>query len=89
MIQRHSINVAPNAMLTNFKVVRYYFEPDLASSRVKVQLDPHLDNLAIDNQLRVANGSCRGYQRGITITPNEDVSRITFSGRFPSGIGRS
>jgi D-alanyl-D-alanine carboxypeptidase/D-alanyl-D-alanine-endopeptidase (penicillin-binding protein 4) len=78
-------NVAPNAMLTNFKVVRYYFEPDLASSRVKVQLDPHLDNLLIDNQLRVANGSCRGYQRGITITPNEDVSRITFSGRFPSG----
>ncbi len=78
-------NVAPNAMLTNFKVVRYYFEPDVASSRVNVQLDPHLDNLQIVNQLRVANGSCRGYQRGITITPNEDVSRITFSGRFPSG----
>ena len=78
-------NVAPNAMLTNFKVVRYYFEPDVASSRVKVQLDPPLDNLLIVNQLRVANGSCRGYQRGITITPNEDASRITFSGRFPSG----
>jgi D-alanyl-D-alanine carboxypeptidase/D-alanyl-D-alanine-endopeptidase (penicillin-binding protein 4) len=78
-------NVAPNALLTNFKVVRYYFEPDAASSRVKVLLDPHLDNLLIVNQLRVANGSCRGYQRGITITPNEDVSRITFSGRFPSG----
>jgi D-alanyl-D-alanine carboxypeptidase/D-alanyl-D-alanine-endopeptidase (penicillin-binding protein 4) len=78
-------NVAPNAMLTNFKVVRYYFEPELASSRVKVQLDPPLENLLIDNKLRVANGSCRGYQRGITITPNEDMSRITFSGRFPSG----
>ena len=24
-------NVAPNAMLTNFKVVRYYFEPDVAT----------------------------------------------------------
>ena len=78
-------NVAPNAMLTNFKVVRYYFEPDVASSRVNVQLDPRLDNLQIVNQLRIANGSCRGYQRGITITPNEDVSRITFSGRFPNG----
>ena len=78
-------NVAPNAMLTNFKVVRYYFEPDVASSRVKVQLEPPLDNLLIVNRLRVTNGSCRGYQRGITITPNEDVSRITFSGRFPSG----
>ena len=78
-------NVAPNAMLTNFKVVRYYFEPDAASHRVNVQLDPSLDNLTIVNQLRVENGSCRGYQRGITITPNEDISRITFSGRFPSG----
>jgi len=78
-------NVAPNAMLTNFKVVRYYFEPEVASSRVNVQVDPSLDNLLIVNQLRVANGSCRGYQRGITITPNEDVSRITFTGRFPSG----
>ena len=78
-------NVAPNAMLTNFKVVRYYFEPDAASSRVKVRVDPPIENLEIVNQLRVANGSCRGYQRGITITPNEDVSRITFSGRFPGG----
>lgn len=78
-------NVAPNAMLTNFKVVRYTFEPDVANSRIKVQVDPSLDNLLIVNRLRVANGSCRGYQRGITITPNEDVSRITFSGRFPSG----
>ena len=78
-------NVAPNAMLTNFKVVRYYFEPEVASPRVKVQVDPSLDNLLIVNQLRVTNGSCRGYQRGITITPNEDVSRITFTGRFPSG----
>ena len=78
-------NVAPNAMLTNFKVVRYYFEPQVASTRVKVQVDPSLDNLLIVNQLRVANGSCRGYQRGITITPNEDVSLITFTGRFPRG----
>ncbi len=78
-------NVAPNAMLTNFKVVRYYFEPDAAFSKVKVRLDPPIENLEVVNQLRVANGSCRGYQRGITITPNEDVSRITFSGRFPSG----
>ncbi len=78
-------NVAPNAMLTNFKVVRFYFAPDDGASRVNVQLDPALDNLLIVNQLTLANRSCRGYQRGITITPNEDISRVTFSGRFPSG----
>jgi D-alanyl-D-alanine carboxypeptidase/D-alanyl-D-alanine-endopeptidase (penicillin-binding protein 4) len=78
-------NVAPNALLTNFKVVRYYFEPDVATSAVAVRIEPELGNLDIVNQLRVASGACRGYQRGITITPNDDYSRITFSGRFPSG----
>jgi D-alanyl-D-alanine carboxypeptidase/D-alanyl-D-alanine-endopeptidase (penicillin-binding protein 4) len=78
-------NVAPNALLTNFKVVRYFFQPDESMSRVNVRLEPELDNIDIVNQLRVSNGACRGYQRGITITPNDDVSRITFSGRFPSG----
>jgi len=78
-------NVAPNALLTNFKVVRYYFEPDVAASRVQVRSEPALDNLDIVNQLGISNGACRGYQRGITITPNEDISRVTFSGRFPNG----
>ncbi len=78
-------NVAPNALLSNFKVVRYYFEPEAATSRVQVRLEPALENLNIVNRLRIANGACRGYQRGITITPNEDISQITFSGRFPSG----
>ena len=77
-------NVAPNAMLTNFKVVRYYFEPDQSSSGVTVRLDPPVDNLDVVNRLRQGSGPCRGYQRGITITPNEDMSRITFSGRFPN-----
>ena len=78
-------NVAPNALMTNFKVVRYYFEPDPATSRVQVYLEPALDNIDVVNQLRLASGACRGYQRGITVTPSDDYSRITFSGRFPSG----
>lgn len=78
-------NVSPNALLTNFKVVRYFFEPDTGSSRVQVRLEPALENLEIVNQLRVASGTCRGYQRGITITPSDDFGRVTFSGRFPSG----
>ena len=78
-------NVAPNALLTNFKVVRYYFEPVPGSTEVNVRLEPALDNLDVVNRLRVASGACRGYQRGITITPNDDFSRVTFSGRFPSG----
>lgn len=78
-------NVAPNALLMNFKVVRYYFEPDPARGAVNISLDPELNNLKVINRLSVRDGSCRGYQRGITISPNQDYDAFTFSGRFPTG----
>jgi D-alanyl-D-alanine carboxypeptidase/D-alanyl-D-alanine-endopeptidase (penicillin-binding protein 4) len=79
-------NVAPNALLMNFKVVRYWFEPN--GSEVTVRIDPSLDNLRVDNRLRVAQAPCRGYQRGIAITTNADNDQVTFSGRFPNGCRR-
>ncbi len=78
-------NVSPNALLMNFKVVRYLFEPDFDRNAVHVQVDPPLDNLQINNQLSLGNGSCRGYQRGISITANEAIDKMTFDGRFPRG----
>ena len=79
-------NVAPNALLMNFKVVRYWFEPDGQS--VSVRLDPQLDNLQVDNRLRLVPGYCGGYQRGITVTNSSDDDRVRFSGRFPAGCER-
>ncbi len=81
-------NVAPNALLTNFKVVRYWFEPDHEASAVKVRLDPPLENLQVNNRLGLVNRSCRGFQRGIAVTSNKLVDEVTFSGRFPSGCKR-
>lgn len=78
-------NVAPNALLMNFKVVRFWFEPEGDGNSVRVWLDPPLENLGIDNRLVLAPGSCGGYQRGITISANEAIDRMTFSGKFPRG----
>jgi D-alanyl-D-alanine carboxypeptidase/D-alanyl-D-alanine-endopeptidase (penicillin-binding protein 4) len=55
---------------------------------VTVQADPALHNLTVENRLDLASGSCRGYQRGITITTNEADDQVTFSGRFPDGCKR-
>jgi len=79
-------NVAPNALLTNFKAVRYWFEPNGQS--VNVRVDPELENLSVDNRLHVAPGSCRGYQRGIAVSGNGRDDSVTFSGKFPSGCRR-
>ena len=78
-------NVAPNALMMNFKVVRYYFAPDADNKKVSVVVDPDLGNLKIINRLTVANSRCRGYQRGIAVIPNQTFDQITFRGKFPSG----
>lgn len=76
-------NVAPNALMTNYKVLRYRFAP--AGDAVDIRLEPPLENVAIVNHLKVHPGSCRGYQRGIRIDANEDYDRFEFSGSFPAG----
>ena len=81
-------NVAPNALLMNFKVVRYWFEPEPETGSVRIWLDPALANIDIDNRLSLSPGRCRGYQRGIAISANETLDRMTFSGRFPTGCER-
>ena len=78
-------NVGPNALLMNFKVVRYWFEPDHDRNAVRVWVDPPLENLQVENRLALRRGYCGGYQRGITITANEAIDKMIFSGRFPMG----
>jgi D-alanyl-D-alanine carboxypeptidase/D-alanyl-D-alanine-endopeptidase (penicillin-binding protein 4) len=78
-------NVVPNALLMNFKVVRYWFEPDHERNAVRVWVDPPLENLRVENRLALRRGYCGGYQRGITITANEAIDKMIFSGRFPNG----
>jgi len=81
-------NAAPNALLMNFKAVRYWFEPVHESNSVRVLLEPTLENLSIDNQLSLSTGPCRGFQRGITISANLVGDKMTFSGEFPSNCKR-
>ncbi|MBT8095989.1 MAG: D-alanyl-D-alanine carboxypeptidase/D-alanyl-D-alanine-endopeptidase [Woeseia sp.] len=76
-------NVAPNALMTNYKVLRYQFTP--AGDKVNISHEPPLTNVAIVNRLRVAPGACRGYQRGIRIDADDDNGRFEFSGKFPAG----
>ena len=81
-------NVAPNSLLMNFKVVRYWFEPVHDTNSVRVRVDPALRNLRVENKLTLVPGACRGYQRGIAITPNGGNDLMTLSGRFPAGCER-
>ena len=76
-------NVEPNALMMNFKVINYFFYPDDSSKNVQIYMDPFIKDLQIINRLSTVDGECRGYQRGITISPNEKYNKFIFSGEFP------
>ncbi|WP_083264653.1 D-alanyl-D-alanine carboxypeptidase/D-alanyl-D-alanine endopeptidase [Pseudohongiella acticola] len=80
-------NVAPEALLFNFQVVNFFFYPHTNGRDVIVRSDPALPNLRIDNRLRQRDGTCTGYQRGISFSENSENNTVTFSGEHPSRCG--
>ena len=58
-------NVLPNALMSNFQAVTFYFRPAADGKHVEVSADPALGNLQITNNLTLKNAPCDGYQRGI------------------------
>ena len=80
-------NVGPNALLANFKAVRFQFFADPNNNRVNIVTDPELANLRIRNELRLVDGPCRGYQAGVSFNvtdPDDGNSRVVFGGDFAS-----
>lgn len=77
-------NVVPNALLVNFKAVSFQFFPDLANGRVTVATDPVLSNLKIDNELKLADKACGGFQRGIAFNHADaaELDQVVLSGDY-------
>ena len=78
-------NVLPNALLINYKAIRYRFGIYPDGDGVHVTTDPVLANLQITNRLNLVSGRCRGYQAGITVdVRGEAADRVFLSGDFPA-----
>ena len=90
-----SYNVIPDAMMVNFQTVKFIFEPDPATNRVRVIAEPEPTNLDIRNRLALTSG-CGGFQRGIgvSISAAPAYDRVNLDGKFgrncePYSISRS
>lgn len=81
---RRAYNVLPHALMVNFQTVNFYFYPHANGRDVIVKADPALPNLAIDNQLRLRDAACTGFQRGISFDVDDAGNTVTFSGSFPA-----
>ena len=80
-------NVVPDAFLVNFQAISFTFRPDPTGNRVDVIAEPKPTNLEIHNRIQLADKSCGGFQRGITVRIADvpEQNEVTFTGRFARG----
>ncbi len=83
-------NVAPDALLVNFKSVRFLFIPDFERGAVRVSAEPILPGLAITNTLKIGAGTCpegRAFRDLIQATFQPRPPRAAFTGTYPALCG--
>jgi D-alanyl-D-alanine carboxypeptidase/D-alanyl-D-alanine-endopeptidase (penicillin-binding protein 4) len=79
-------NVLPDALMVNFQTVNVNIVPDAAGA-AQVRIYPSPSNLAVDNEVRLQRGACRGGARGLVVAAPEGPTgnRLTVAGDLRSG----
>ncbi|MFO1317439.1 MAG: D-alanyl-D-alanine carboxypeptidase/D-alanyl-D-alanine-endopeptidase [Burkholderiales bacterium] len=82
-------NVGPDALLVNFKAVRFAFAPDAARSAVAVRADPPLPDVTLDALPQLSNGDCGDWRAtiGATWISHDASASAAFAGRYPQSCG--
>jgi D-alanyl-D-alanine carboxypeptidase/D-alanyl-D-alanine-endopeptidase (penicillin-binding protein 4) len=81
-------NVAPDAVLVNFKSLRFVFYPE--EGKVRLYVEPHLPGLEIVNGLKLSDGLCpegRAFRDLIQASFQSKPPRAAFTGFYPVGCG--
>jgi D-alanyl-D-alanine carboxypeptidase/D-alanyl-D-alanine-endopeptidase (penicillin-binding protein 4) len=82
-------NVPPDALLVNFKALRFTFIPD--GNRVRLFVEPALPGLEVVNSLRLAEGSCpegRAFRDLMAASfESKPKPRASFTGLYPAQCG--
>ncbi|MGE3678117.1 MAG: D-alanyl-D-alanine carboxypeptidase/D-alanyl-D-alanine-endopeptidase [Burkholderiales bacterium] len=85
-------NVGPDALLVNFKSVRFHFLPQPDAGTVSVLAEPRLHPLGVVNVLKLANGGCGDWRRQIRpdfqpAPAGRQGFHAIFSGSYPARCG--
>jgi len=79
-------NVLPDALMVNFQSVNVSVVADAAAGAAEVRVYPWPSNLAVDNELRVPRGKCRGSRRVVVASPEGPTGgRLSVAGNFQTG----
>jgi D-alanyl-D-alanine carboxypeptidase/D-alanyl-D-alanine-endopeptidase (penicillin-binding protein 4) len=84
-------NVAPDALLVNFKTLRFNFIPQAESGTVRVFVEPALPGLELVNTLRLVEASScpegRAFRERIQAEFRPRPPRAAFTGPYPAACG--
>ncbi len=82
-------NVGADALLVNYKAVRFQFVPDAQAKTVTIVPEPRLAQLEVANAVRAADGPCGDWRAGLKLDlqQNGGAAKASFSGTMPASCG--
>jgi D-alanyl-D-alanine carboxypeptidase/D-alanyl-D-alanine-endopeptidase (penicillin-binding protein 4) len=82
-------NVGPDALLVNFKAVKFGFAPDATGTATALTIEPSLPRIAVGGPPKLAGGDCGDWRStlGATFVDRGGRASATFAGRFPAACG--
>ncbi len=79
-------NVTPDALLLNYKAVRFTLIPDAGAARPRVLPTPRLAQMHIDNRITLVDGPCGEWRDALTAEV-ESGGSLVLSGPYPRSCG--
>lgn len=82
-------NVGPDALLVNFKSMRFAFAPNRAGTGIDVVANPAFANVTIFPAAQLAAGDCGDWRStvGATFVDRGDSAEASFTGRYAASCG--
>ena len=83
-------NVLADALLVNYRSVRFAFAPDPERNGVRLYVEPHPPALEVTNALRLAEGPCpegRAFRDLLKASYEPARARVAFNGQYPASCG--
>lgn len=83
-------NVLPDALLVNYKSLRFAFAPEPERGTVHLYIEPRPPALEVVNALRLSEGACpegSAFRELLKATFEPARARATFTGQYPASCG--
>jgi D-alanyl-D-alanine carboxypeptidase/D-alanyl-D-alanine-endopeptidase (penicillin-binding protein 4) len=83
-------NVLPDALLVNYRSLRFAFVPEPEQGSVRIHVEPRPPALTVASVLRLAEGACpegRAFRDLLKPTFEPERQRAVFAGQYPASCG--